>query len=76
MISLLALAAAIGITLAVTEDTALLTGLALLTVGAVPVLFALLERGGTAVRGMVPLHVGSFLAQTGLITVLVALIPG
>ena len=76
MISLLAFAAAVGITLAVSEDTALPVGLALLAIGSIPVAFALLERGGAAVRGAVPLQAGSFLAQAGLITALIALIPG
>jgi hypothetical protein len=76
MISLLAFAAAVAVTLAVSEDTALPLGLILLAIGSIPVAFALLERGGAALRGAVPLHVGSFLAQTGLITALIALIPG
>jgi hypothetical protein len=76
MISVLAFAAAVGLTLALAEDSALLVGLACLAAGSIPVAFALLERGGAAVRGVVPLHVGSFLAQTGLITALIALIPG
>ena len=76
MISLLAFAAAVGLTLLLEDGTALVTGLVALAVGTIPVAFALLERGGAAVRGPVPLHVGSFLAQTGLITALIALIPG
>jgi len=76
MISILAFATAVAITVATAEDSALAIGLVLLVLGAIPVAFALLGRGGEALRGVVPLHVGSFLAQTGLITVLVALIPG
>jgi hypothetical protein len=76
MISVLAFAAAVGLTLALSEGSALVTGLVLLAIGTIPVAFTLLERGGAAVRGVVPLHAGSFLAQTGLITVLIALIPG
>jgi hypothetical protein len=50
--------------------------LVLLALGTIPVVFALLGRGGAAVRGVVPLHLGSFLAQAGLMTTLIALIPG
>lgn len=76
MLSVLAFAAAIGLTAVLSADAALATGLALLAIGTIPVAFALLERGGAAVRGVVPLHAGSFLAQTGLITVVIWLIPG
>ncbi len=76
MVSVLAFAAAIGLTAAAAASDALPLGLALLAVGSLPVVFTLLERGGAAVRGVVSLHLGSFLAQTGLITVAIALIPG
>lgn len=76
MVSILAFAAAVGITLVVSEADALRAGLVLLAIGSIPVAFALLERGGAIVRGTVALHVGSFLAQAGVITALIALIPG
>ena len=76
MVSILAVGAAIAITVAVAAADALPLGVVLLAIGSLPVVFFLQERGGPAVRGVVPLHVGSFLAQTGLITVVIALIPG
>lgn len=76
MVSIFAFAAAVGLTIALAASAVLPAGLALLAVGSIPVVFVLTERGGAAVRGLVPIHVGSFLAQTGLITVLIAVIPG
>lgn len=76
MVSILAVGAAIAITVMAAAGDALPLGVVLLALGSLPVVFVLQGRGGPAIRGVVPLHVGSFLAQTGLITVVIALIPG
>ena len=71
MHSVLAVAAAVLLAI-FAGDHLLAIGLVLLAVGAVPALVALRTRAG----GAVALHAGSFVAQTGLVAALIALIPG
>ena len=79
MHSLLAVAAAILLAVLV-RDGLIWVGLALLAVGALPALAALRARpsalGLPPRAGAVVLHLGSLVAQTGLIVTLIALIPG
>jgi hypothetical protein len=69
--SLLAFAAAVLLAI-LAGDGLIWIGLGLLALGALPALLALRARRG----GALTLHLGSLVAQTGLIATLIALIPG
>jgi hypothetical protein len=85
MHSVLAFATAVGLVIAV-ADGVLWVALALFCAGLLPLAFALMrpapDGAGALARlsaprgGALALHIGSYLAQTGLLVALIALIPG
>lgn len=86
MLSLLALVSAILLAVAVEAGSLVWLGLTLFTAGLLPLSFALMRPAteGTAGalhrltapgRTAAALHLGAFCAQTGLIVVVIALVP-